>query len=511
MFTDEHKTDVWKTLRQHDLRPLGHLLTDALIESAAQAAGVKVRCGPLNVVTRLWLGLLCALEAGKNFTGVLQLTLKLLHDAGKWDGQASPALLPQTQRQGRGDKPKGRRGRPKGKQPKGKQSRSSGKSKHNPHGGDPNLVSEEAFAQARKLMPLALWVSLILRLGECFEAQHGRAVRWKGYRLLALDGTTIDLPGWRALKNHFGTASNHNGPGKTPKARMVMLQLPLARLPWRYQLTPLKEGERTVAGRLLGQLQANDLVLMDRGFFSYGLFWQVQHAGAFFAVRLMKGVLPRHLKHLGRKDRLVSWGPTRRDKGDGLPRSMTLRLIDYQIPGFRPSAILTNQTDPGAISRMEWVRLATQSDPGRRLDPGLYHRRWEIETTFWELKVEQKMEGGLRGRTVECIEYEVAGHVVLYLLVRWLMVQAALAAGKDPLRLSFLEALRELHDLRPLLTIAEAAHAARYLLPLLIQRLADHVVPWRPGRYDPRKGDTKVKYKGKGKYRLPSRLAARET
>ena len=55
------------------------------------------------------------------------------------------------------------------------------------------------------------------------------------------------------------------------------------------------------------------------------------------------------------------------------------------------------------LGRMEQKVLATDNEPGRNPTPGLYHRRWEIETTFRELKVEQGMEGHLRGRTPEAI------------------------------------------------------------------------------------------------------------
>jgi len=40
---------------------------------------------------------------------------------------------------------------------------------------------------------------------------------------------------------------------------------------------------------------------------------------------------------------------------------------------------------------------------------GLYHRRWEIETTYFELKEVQGLERSLRGRTPETIQFEVAG------------------------------------------------------------------------------------------------------
>lgn len=499
MFKDEHKRGVWDTLRQHDLQPFRRLLPDSLIASAADQAGIRLGGAALNVVTLVWLAILSAVETGRNFTDVLQLVLKLLHDAQQWDGQPSPCLLPKAHRQ---------RGCPGAKR-KGKKARGANatpRSKHDPRGGDPNLVSEEAFVQARKRLPTGFWVALILLLGECFEREHGDQQRWKKYRLLAMDGTTINLPGYKRLSDHFGKASNKQA-GKTVQARMVMLQFPLTRMPWRYTLAPRSQGEITLAGPLLDQLQRNDLVLMDRGYFAYGLFWRAQRRGAYFAIRLPANVKPRHVKRLGYKDRLVSWTPANRKKWKEFPKSIELRVIDYQLKGFRPSAIVTNLTDPKAVSRDEWMRLATQSKTARHLDVGLYHRRWEIETTFLELKVEQGMEGKLRGRTPESIEYEIAGHVLLYMLTRWLMVEAAIQHGDgDCLRLSFVHAMRELNALRHALLTADAQTVSDYLLPLLLERIASHHVPWRPGRYDSRSRNTKVKNKGNGRLQQPSKL-----
>jgi hypothetical protein len=289
---------------------------------------------------------------------------------------------------------------------------------------------------------------------------------------------------------------------------MVMLTFPLARMPWRYELCPLSRSEKTCASALLAGLSPGDLVLMDKGFWSYGLFCQVARQRAFFAVRLFKGVRPRTLRRLGPDDRLARWSPAgRKWKKAGLPRpSIDLRVIRYRVPGFRPTALVTNLTDR-RITRRRWVGLAAADAAGVTLDDGLYHRRWEIETTFCELKVRQGMERSLRGRTPRTIEYEVAGHVLLYLLVRWLIVEAATKAGMpDPLRVSYLHALHEVRDIAPALLAATPRRAARVLVPRLMARVASHVVPPRPGRHYPRPGDTKVKYKGRGHYRLPSKL-----
>ena len=186
-------------------------------------------------------------------------------------------------------------------------------------------------------------------------------------------------------------------------------------------------------------------------------------------------------------------------------------MIEYRVPGFRQQAIVTNVLSPKAISREDWTRLTTScQDAHRKLLPGLFHRRWEIETSFSEMKVVQGMEGQLRSQVPQSIAYEVAGHVVLYLLVRWLMVEAAIKHGLDPLRLSFLEAYRELKRMRPALLTASPNWAGKILLPRLLDRIAEHQVPERPGRHYPRRKKSKTN-KTKTQSKSPTKRAKPKT
>ena len=189
---------------------------------------------------------------------------------------------------------------------------------------------------------------------------------------------------------------------------------------------------------------------------------------------------------------------------------MKLRVIDYQIPGFRKSAVVTNVLDPQKISRDDWVRIIREKEPARNLQPGLYHRRWEIETTFKEMKVAMKMKEGLRSRTPEGIQYEIAGHVLLYLLVRWTIVEAAQEHGQSPLALSFTDALEEILDMAQTLLTATPQRIRTVLLPRLLGRIASHIVPLRPGRHFPRPNDTKPKNKGYGRIQQPAKLTRKQ-
>lgn len=493
MFRDDRRCEVWAAVRQADFRGLRRLLPDSLLTEAVRAGGGRVAGVALNGVTLVWLAITAAREHTRSFADVLSLSVRILDLAAS----GPPPPVRQARRAARNGKRRSRR---------------------NPHGQDPAVVSEEAFVQARQRLPPAIWDRLLALLTAQFEDRYSHLTHWRGFRLLTLDGSTLNLPDDERLGDHFGTAAN--GVKRFPQARLTMLQFPLVRLPFRYELTPITEGERTVAARLLEHLGPGDLVLMDQGFWSYGLFHQVQAAGAFFGIRLPPHVRLRTLRRLGPRDRLVRWsmptGP--RWRGSGLPPTIDLRVIDYQLPGFRPSAVVTNVLNPRRLSREHWVHVCTTSEAGRPLDrrvrlrQGLYHRRWEIETTFHELKVTQRMETSLRSRTPASIRYEIHGHLVYYLLVRWLMVEAAQSAAPDgdPLGLSFHHACRELSTAWSLLLTATPKDTAEIVRKLL-GNLAAHPVPFRPGRHVPRPNDTKTRNLGNGKSKQPHKLRVGET
>jgi hypothetical protein len=501
MFTDGHRGKVWDQLRQQDLPAFNRMLTCEAVVEAAGLAGIAVGNGPLSILILPWLAVSAALHIGRSFADVLVVALKILSDQPGW--KESPlgrqCELPR-QCQGKKQRKQGKKGKKKEKQRR---------SKHDPHGNSLGSVTEEAFVQARKRLPLSFWAWLLIVLGQRFEAAHPEADLWKEFRLLMLDGTHVPLPRWKRLIAFFGTSKNRKKKAHNrPQARMVMLALAKTRMPWRYEVTPWRTHEQAIAHRLLMGLRVNDLVLMDRGFWSYALFWQIAQRSAFFAIRLRSNIPLKTVKSLGYGDRLVAWRPCKKSgrKGlvpwEGLPREITLRVLDYQIRGFRKSAVVTNVLDPDRVSREEWVRLAGFDAAGHVIEAGLYHRRWGIETLFNELKNSQGMARGLRGRTPESIHYEIAGHVLLYLLTRWLMVEAGESHQVDPETLSFAAAQNELKDMRQTLLTANPQRIRRILLPRLLRRIAQHRIAFRPGRHYPRIQET---YR-KGKYRKHSKV-----
>jgi hypothetical protein len=470
MFTDAKRGRVADELQRQDNKLFAHILTPDLFFQAARLCGLRIVCAPLNLINLVWLAVSAARHPAESFASLLGLPLKTLRDHENFSSSGLAQLLHDAEQP---RPPKARRRRP---------------SRHDPRGGPPARVSEQAFAQARQRMPSEFWVALFILLDEQFERLYGDVIRWRHFRLLAVDGTRIDLPDYPALRQHFGTARNGFG-GHNAQAQLVLVQFPLARLPYAYALEPVRLGEVSLARRLLQGLRRQDLVLLDAGYLSYGLLMQIQQQQAHFVVRLHQRLNCRTIQKLGSSnDRLVCWQP-KDSRGqwrqEGLPRSVVLRLLTYKVRGYRPLRLLTNVLSAAEVSVEQFWGLSVSAE-GEVLTKGIYNWRWEIETTYRELKVEQQLEGGLRSRTAEGIAYEVAGHVLYYLLVRWLLVEAAVEAGRSPLRLSFAEALREIQAKGPTALTATDQWLSEGLRPRLREALAGHVVAERLCRHYPR-------------------------
>lgn len=498
MFTDPHRAAIHDDVRRRDHALFSHILTPELFFQAAALSGLRLVRSPLNLINLVWLAVSAARNPQLSFAFLLAVPFKALHDHEAFPASDLHRRIDSANRSRR----------------RANRHRTS---RHDPRGGgSAESVTEEAFAKARQRMPPEFWLALFFLLAERFEREHSDVVRWRHFRLLAVDGTRLNLPDYPALRDHFGTASNSTG-SHNAQARLVLVQFPLARLPYAYALSPVKLGEPTLARQLLRGLRRDDLVLLDAGFLCYGLLWQI-HQQASFCLRLHARLNLRVIKELGSgNDVLVEWQP-KDSRGqwrrEGLPKSLTLRLLTYHAAGFRPLRLLTNVVSAQAVPYEAFWGLSV-SERGEVLSKGLYNNRWEIETTYGELKVGQQLQGGLRSRTAGGIEYEVAGHVLHYLLVRWLLVEAAVKAGVSPLRLSFTEALREIGLMWPAALTASAGWLAGVLRQRLRQRLGSHQVPERPGRQYPRgkkerraskrRADARASKANKAKQGRPSR------
>jgi len=131
--------------------------------------------------------------------------------------------------------------------------------------------SVSAFSQQRtKLNPefYVVWNELLCA---CFYHYHRIYVkRWKGYRLVAGDGSNVSLVKNPALESYFGGQGNQSGTfvqGKT-----FYLYDILNRLVLYSKIAPYRTGELTIAYPLISNLKEDMLMIYDRNFCNYKMF-----------------------------------------------------------------------------------------------------------------------------------------------------------------------------------------------------------------------------------------------
>jgi len=163
---------------------------------------------------------------------------------------------------------------------------------------------------------------------------------------------------------------------------------------------------------------------MDRGFWSYGLFWQIASQQPLRHPPLRQRQAQDGAE-AGAGDRLVRYAPVIAS-GSTCRVPMRLRVIAIESRAFA----LRRWSPPDRWSHhgAAMVGLATRHPAGITLEGG--STIVGDETSFREMKVSQKMEGCC---VAERWRHRIRSPTAAYLLVRWADRGAAVKKGLDPL------------------------------------------------------------------------------
>ena len=296
--------------------------------------------------------------------------------------------------------------------------------------------SKSAIFQARDRLGAEPVESLFRRVARPL-AEAGTPGAWlAGRRLVAVDGTCLDVADTEANEVFFGRAGVNKGERAAfPMARVAALIECGTHVVFDAEVGPYTSSEVTLAGPLLDRLEPGMVVLADRGFFSYALWRKAMGTGADLLWRVRTdraGPRPTRLRDLPDGSWLAH---LRRSTPAAARRAepMLVRVIDYRIDDGRDNAtayrLLTTITDPDQASA-EDLALG-------------YAQRWEIENVFDELKTHQRgPRMVLRSKSPPLVLQEIWGHLCCHYAIRTLMADTAAQAGHDPDRVSFIAALR---------------------------------------------------------------------
>ena len=255
---------------------------------------------------------------------------------------------------------------------------------------------------------------------------------YRGWRLVSLDGSTLDVADEQVNEDAFGRPGASRGSSAYPQIRFVSLVENGTHVLFGSQMDGYTTGEITLAKTVLPGLRKGMLCLADRNFFGYELWKQARATGADLLWRVKKNMRLACEARLPDGSYLSRIYPSERDwrhKTNGI----VVRVIDYQLEGVEGA-------EP--IYRLVTSILDQEEAPAKELAAS-YHERWEIETALDELKTH--LRGAkivLRSKTPDLVRQEFYGFLMAHFAIRGLMHEAALKAKEDPDRLSFLHAVR---------------------------------------------------------------------
>lgn len=355
--------------------------------------------------------------------------------------------------------------------------------------------SASAYCQARGRLPLELIRRLALTVRQRLQAVSGPVSRWRGHRLVMVDGSSFSMPDTPALQAHFGQSGCQRRGCGFPTAHLLIIVEAGTGYILDLLASPLRTHDMSRVSKLHGGLQANDVLLADRGFCSFAHFALLAEAGVHAVFRIhhqrfvkfynaskptARGVrsagsrCTRWRCSHGHEDQEVSWlKPVRAprwmspEQFEALPDELVVRTLRYRVNrrGFRVRCVTlaTTLLDPHAYPKQELEDL--------------YRTRWQVETHLRDLKTTMGMDV-LRCTTVESVLKEVWMFVLIYNLVRKVILEASRAQAVPPDRVSFIDALRWLTHASPDDQVPDLV-----INPDRFGRIQPRVVKRRPKQY----------------------------
>ena len=269
-----------------------------------------------------------------------------------------------------------------------------------------------------------------------------RGAWYRRWRLVSLDGSTLDVADQAANELEFGRPGSDRGDSAFPQIRFVSLVENGTHVLFGSQMAGCNVSEIALSKTVIKNLKEGMLCLADRNFFGFEMWNLARNTGADLLWRIKKNArLPRE-RVLSDGSYLSQIYPSDRDRRHKT-NGAVVRVIDYHLEGV---------DDAEPLYRLVTTIIDPDHAPAEEL-AALYHERWEIESSLDELKTH--LRGSkiiLRSKLPDLVRQEFYGLMMAHFSIRGLMHEAALSADEDPDRLSFLHAVRVIRRKLPMFT-----------------------------------------------------------
>jgi hypothetical protein len=346
-----------------------------------------------------------------------------------------------------------------------------------------DALADSSWADRRAHMPWTIFAELMRRLLRPRATRRQPDAFWRGWRVLALDGTQFSLTNTPQISARVVKARTRRGRAAFAKlTTAVLLEVGLHN-PIAAAVGRDGDSEWALAHRLLAQLPTRALLLGDRLYGVAAFVAQAQAAcarvGSHFLLRARASTTTARVRRrLPDGTRLVTIPLHARTRPAHIVRWLEVREIRVQVarPGHRAHVLRlwTSLTDPTLAPGMALAQL--------------YAQRWEHELYFREIKRVLRRTDLLQSHTLETGAQEIA---VLVLVSALLAIerQRAAAGRVAALRISFPKLLETVQSMWLAIDLSDGLVTDRQLDQMLKRgyaRLRRYLTPPRRARTCPR-------------------------
>jgi hypothetical protein len=344
--------------------------------------------------------------------------------------------------------------------------------------GEDIYLSQQAFSEARQKLK---WEAFRELFDITVEVPYqGEIERWNGFRVMAIDGSKINLPNDRPLRDYFGTVGAGNS---SPCAQGSILYDILNDLIVDARIEPMSTDERTLAREHLEKLAGmasfgKELVLFDRGYPSVELIQWLQEKRIDFVMRVREK-FDRGIDALGRGEHEIEL-----EKGGVGP--IAVRVIKFRLPSGEIETLISS--------------LKGKEYP-MGIFKGLYFKRWPIETKYDEVKKKLEVEN-FSGRLVDNIRQDFYATMYLTNIAGGLYEEAQELVEEEQrgrenkweYQVNVNHEIGVIKDRLIILLLEEDRKKRGMMFEEMIGLLKRRIIPIRPNRSVPRGLPRKVKF-----------------
>lgn len=264
-------------------------------------------------------------------------------------------------------------------------------------------IAQSSFSNARNKLDPEVFQCINRSI---LAKKSTKKYRWKGLRILSIDGSKINLP--RNLLTEGFKLSNPQS--YYPQGVVSCAYDLIAKVPVDFKLDETR-NERACAMDHLQKLNKGDLVVYDRGYQSFSLMFMHFKLGIDFVMRMETTTTFNAVKEFANSksyDQIVELVPAegsltkiRRSCPEVEFSGLKVRLIKYKVEK-KEYILATSLLDKKKFLRKDF--------------PDIYHSRWGVEEMYKSLKSSLSIE--FQGKTRRKVEQELFAGFLLMTISR---------------------------------------------------------------------------------------------